>query len=141
MSITLTINGVSYPYPNSAADTNWAAMQVAAMQALAAACTPPTWVDLTPAGTWAGTMECYKDALGVVRLRVANAELGGAPTITTLPVGYRPPAVARFTGVIQADSALAIVEVDTSGAVYLSPFDGSSPANGTYFEITFSTVT
>lgn len=36
MSVTLTINGTAYTYPSGASDTNWAAEQVAAMQALTA---------------------------------------------------------------------------------------------------------
>ena len=35
MSISITVDGVSYPVPSSAADTNWAADQVALEQALA----------------------------------------------------------------------------------------------------------
>lgn len=60
MSITLTIAGVAYSYPSGAADTNWAAQQVAAMQALVAVANAAPRVletNVTPAGSGADTTE------------------------------------------------------------------------------------
>lgn len=60
MSITLTINGVAYTYPSGASDTNWAAEQVAAMQALTAVANASVQVletNVTPVGTGADTTE------------------------------------------------------------------------------------
>jgi len=58
----------------------------------------PAWTAFpfaSPGGTgaWSGTVEYYKDSVGIVRIR-GNAVLAGAPAsvmnICSMPVGYRP---------------------------------------------------
>ena len=62
MSVNITIAGASLPEPSNAADTNWAAMQLAVIQALAAQVAAGPAVqrlssNVTPVGTGADTTE------------------------------------------------------------------------------------
>lgn len=142
--INITINGTPYPVPSSAADTNWAAPQVAFEQALAAAVTtnstnisentsaiaalqggtgPLTWssAGLTYQTGWSGTLQYAKDAAGRVWWRGTASYSGGNPTIVAvflaLPAGSLPPVDAYFLCAAQSSATLVRVEIASTGFV------------------------
>lgn len=62
MSIDITVAGVAYPVPSGASDVDWAAQQVALLQAMAAAvgsgpAVQRLFANITPVGTGADTTE------------------------------------------------------------------------------------
>lgn len=100
MSVDITIAGVAYPSPSSAADTDWAAQQVALLQALAAACSPATnWTAVTLSGNWTNddapagiTTGFYVDRSRVfLRGSPKNgSNFNSATALTTFAVAARP---------------------------------------------------
>lgn len=142
--IDLDILDVDYPYPSSAAETNWAAQQVAAMQALAAGVNatvePLTWAALTPAAPWDNkadeqATESALSANGIVYVRAA-LELGASGTAAfTLPAGQRPP-VGLIVPVI-ASGGMGTATIGVDGQVFLTDFGGDVSA-GCYLNFCFS---
>lgn len=130
MSITLTIDGETYTYPSNAADTNWAAQQVAAMQALAAAHGSSVRVlatNVTPAGTGADTTEdnlmTYPLPAGTLSangqcIRVTAMGIGvSTADATTLRCYFGSTAiVTKVLEASQINSWRAVFEVTRTGA-------------------------
>ena len=151
MSVNITIDGVVYPYPSGAADTNWAANQVAVMQAIAASLlgvVEPVWVAPSLINSWSNRVGqapagYYKNPVtGDVRTRFA-LEAGSNGTVAfVLPAGSRPPYETHLTGFIESTpDGVLDVKIATNGEVTLSSLTaGVTPDAGTYFEGTFSTV-
>lgn len=129
MSTTVTVRGVAYTVPTSG-DVDWAAQPQALYVALAAAVPDAVenWSAVGSVGKpafenlWAnyatGTnaVAFYIDPLGVVHL--TGAAKDGSGTIFTLPVGYRPPGILRFT--TPTSGGQALIKVDSTGAVVMS---------------------
>lgn len=86
-----------------------------------------TWTDV--AGARFGV---YKDAVGVVHVRgkVAN---GGAVTIATLPVGYRPSSNLDFT--MRTGTVLSGVGVSTAGVLTVTANFASIGATGINLDV------
>lgn len=151
--ISITVNGTAYSVPSSAADTNWAANQVAFEQALASyvntigtLVAPPTWIAVEDAdllNSWVNGAEkfaYYKDATGRVYLRF-SALSGGAPASSPyqLPSGYRPPHETHFT--CPCDSGCYTLLVLSNGQVFIGAgIGGGTPGSGSYCSIDFSTT-
>lgn len=130
MSVNLTIGTTVYPYPSGAADTNWAAEQVAAMQALAAIATQAPRVletNITPVGTGADTTEdnlmtyvlpaatLSADGMGV---RVTAMGVGvSTADVTTLRVYFGSANVgAKILTASQINTWRVVFEVFRTGA-------------------------
>lgn len=153
--ISITVNGVPYDVPSSAADTNWAADQVAFEQALAAAVnlaltdvtalTPTAFANLTLINSWADagpTPQSRKEQGDVVRLRGATDTGTSGTVATVLPVGKRPAGTQRFACMVLDGSGLASVVIDNSGNVTISNLTaGADCSQGVSLDgITFSTT-
>ena len=155
MSITLTIDGSAYPYPSNASDDNWAAQQVAAMQALAAgvteSLTSPVWTAVSVfTNSWAnsgGSDQAAGHTLlanGLVGVRGALTAGGGGPGASafTLPSGRRPLTRFRIIQPAGASGTLAAaVLVDTDGTVVINAGVGSLATDiraGTFLNFWFS---
>ncbi len=130
MSVNITIAGVVYPVPSSAADTNWAADQVAFEQALAAALAPPTWTALSLQNSWANmsgkqAAQATKDATGRVWLRGwVNTGASGS-VVTTLVAGRRPPKQVAIP-IVSIDALTAgVAIIGTDGTVTVTAADAS----------------
>jgi hypothetical protein len=122
MTVSITVAGTSFPVPSNAANTNWAAQVVSFWQALAAAIAPPTWVTITPATNWSGSLQCWKDSKGWVWMRGNPLWDGGGnasgETIGALPSGYRP-STDRLMVVGSTDGAAPsqLVKLHTGGTI------------------------
>lgn len=150
MSITLVIDGTGYPYPSDASDTNWAAQQVAAMQALAAgvteSLTAESFTAITLVNGWSNSGGVVAGSSlspqGRVWLR-GQIEGGVADTTCgTLPVGRRPAYDMSFLGVMNSNG-LCKVRVSTLGVILVSVLMAGSgdPTDGVDLSgISFSTV-
>jgi hypothetical protein len=150
--IDITVNGVDYEVPSSAADTNWAANQVAFEQALAeavndaleAAADAPTWIAPTLINSWVnyagGTVAAgyYKDAQGTVHLRGAIKSGLDPNNCMQLPAGYRPTASETF--LVSCDGGLANISIATSGNVGVETVTGDATVICWLSGINFSTV-
>lgn len=148
--ITITVDGVSYEVPSSAADTNWAAKQVAFEQALAtflnSVGAAPTWVAPTLLNSWAnfnaGTdqvAQYTKDARGFVEIR--GSIKSGAPSSIAfqLPAGYRPPNKLTFN--CASSGGIVQCTIDTSGNFTVGLELGTGdPTTKTAITIRFSTT-
>lgn len=131
MSIDITVAGVAYPVPSGASDTDWAAQQVALLQALAAASlTPPTVLAPSLINSWANlgggsqTAGYWKDAAGNVHLRGIISGGASLSICLQLPAGYRPSKSEAFP--ISANGGTALASIDTSGHVTLVDVGGSA---------------
>jgi hypothetical protein len=103
VAVSITVDGVAYDVPSSAADTNWAAEQVAFEQALATAVNEaltavaaPSWTaivtgDLTNGWTVGAVGRRSISPAGFVTLQLSI--IGGSTSAVayTLPSGWRPP--------------------------------------------------
>jgi hypothetical protein len=96
--IDIDVWGVDYQVPSSAADTNWAAKQVAFEQAVATALNElietPVWTPLTLVNGWvangAVAPAYYVDRFGFVHFRGAMSGGASGTVCATLPVAARP---------------------------------------------------
>lgn len=153
MSVTITINGTDYSVPSSAADTNWAANQVAWEQAVSTyvnsigtAVALPTWHAPSLINSWtnfgAGTAPAAysKDATGRVWLRGAISGGANGSVAFVLPAGFRPPYTQ--TSLIPVLSGVATASVDTSGNVTIQNLTSGSDCNTLTLldQASFSTV-
>ena len=131
MSVNISVNGVSYPVPSSAADTDWAAEQVAFLQALAAqSLKSPTVLAPSLINAWANlgsssqTAGYWKDAAGTVYLRGTITGGASLSACLVLPSGYRPSKDEAFP--VAANGGTALASVTTNGNVTLVDVGGSS---------------
>jgi hypothetical protein len=163
--IDISIGGVDYPVPSSAADTNWAAKQVAFEQALAtasdnnatnilelenevAALDNVTWVALpllsgwSNLGTPAAPAASYLDSFRVAHVRLGVVGGGGTASnpICTLPVGQRPPYDVRVLVNCLDGSGDAEFVIQPTGNIYINPLVGDYSAGGVSMECSFSVV-
>lgn len=100
----------------------------------------PTWIAPTFVNSWEneeGRVPAgyYKDALGIVhvRMNVTGPGPGGtAPTVFTLPVGYRPGGGQRQFAALDDSGLVQVASVNTNGAV------SASTANASAFRAEFS---
>jgi hypothetical protein len=137
MSISITIAGVTYSVPSSAADTNWAADQVVFEQALASyLLTPPTWLAPSLTNSWVnaagGTTAAgyYKDTSGRVWLRGVIKTGASLSSAFTLPSGYRPTAGSENFSAVTA-TGLGVVIIATSGTVTIADLVNSGCSTST----------
>lgn len=101
------------------------------------------WVTPTLAAGWSaydtlgatgyGTLQYFKDSLGIVHLKGLIKNTSGSTkaspsTITTLPAGYRPANLMRFT--TNMNDAISAVDVGNDGLIQNSGANGSVPSNG-----------
>lgn len=128
--IDIDIFGTDYPVPSGAADTNWAAQQIAFEQALASAVNRAPRVlslNVTPVGTGADTTEdnlmtyaLPADTLSVNRMGVRVTAMGtGVNTAdaTTVRAYFGSTAVAsKVLTASQANSWKVVFEVFRTGA-------------------------
>lgn len=145
--ISITIDGVSYPVPSNAADTNWAASQIAWEQAVAAALGPPTWIPISPENAWLddGNMSSagayYKDSAGTVHFRfsIQSGVLG--TRAFTLPSGYRPAYNMSWSCPNPGAPGIAIATITASNG-FVTIVDGinADPSSTICLECAFSTV-
>ncbi len=148
MSVSITINGVAYDVPSSAADTNWAADQVAFEQAIAAALAPQTWTAATLINSWAnlsgaGTAGHAIDSTGRVWLRGA-VDSGTSETVAfVLPAGRRPLVTQYLMGQCPGTGASGAITITSNGNVTLSNMAGGDVTNDglSLAGLSFSTVT
>ena len=121
MSVDITVAGVAYPVPSSAADTDWAADQIAWEQAVSAATVPFTYSALSLASGWAGTFQAAKDSTGRIWLRGTFGKDGAeGETITTLPSGRRPPTTVYVPAVALNGgglSSVVMLQINTNGTI------------------------
>lgn len=76
---------------------------------------------------------------GKVRLR-GLVKSGTAPTVFTLPVGYRPPNAVGFPSAQSAGLNVAgYVEINSDGSVLIGPTGASSQAGATLDQVEFDT--
>lgn len=156
MSLDVDILGTDYPVPASAADTNWAAIQLAAFQALAAGLNDTaeavddlqdvTWVPLSLINSWHNVgggfapAAYYVDELGQTHLRFA-VDTGTNDTVAfVLPLAARPPYPCVFLGSGPAPDDLISISIATNGNVTLRGVGAADAGDGTIFEHIFSTV-
>lgn len=137
MSVPITINGVVYQAPSSAADTNWAALQLVLEQALAtavnAAVAAPTWLNFASfSNGWRATPATgagyAKDVAGWVTFRGQMDEGTPGATVLTLPAGYRPAFDVGFP-LLNVDGTTSWVTITAAGVLTLS---GASSTDGVY---------
>ena len=161
MTVTIEVDGTDYDVPSSAADTNWAAQQVAFEQAIVAylddvaddletltARFTPSFTSLSSllVNSWVqvgGTEQVagyWKDPSGFVHLRGQISDGASGTTAFTLPTGYRPSKTVRF--VVNAGTAPAYVSITSAGVV--APINvGTSDVNAwvSFDQVSFSTAT
>lgn len=127
MSINLTVAGVSYSVPSSAADTSWAAAQVAWEQAVSLAASNGTWTNLVPQNAWVNGAEVAQyrvNSQGDVDLR-GLIESGVSGTVALiLPSAAWPKHTLAFNTANSGGTAR--VTVSTSGNVTITDLTGSS---------------
>lgn len=165
--INITVNGIAYSVPSSAADTNWAANQIAFEQALATTINSTitsvsdlttllettTWTAVSAfTNSWANLggadqpAQHTKTPAGIVMVRAAISSGGGGPGASafTLPVGRRPLTRQRFICPAGTSGEFcAAVLVNTDGTVVISPGVGTAAGdirNGTFLQLAFSTT-
>lgn len=146
--IDITVVGVDYEVPSSAADVNWAAAQIDFEQALAAAVntlSSVTWADLAYAGTWdtivsEQSLQVSKTPAGRVTIR-GGVSAGAAPLLTTLDSDYWPTEPVRFIVPCGASvDEMCVVTVNSNGQVNLTPAAGTVAGDvyaGTYINVSF----
>jgi hypothetical protein len=146
VTIAITVNGAAYPVPSSAADTNWAAQQIAFEQALAAALAAPTWIPIAGENSWVsdGSMPSagayYKDSAGTVRFRFSIQAGVLATRAFTLPSGYRP-AYDMSWPCANPGFGLAIAQIAaSSGFVTIVEGVNADPSSTICLTCSFSTV-
>lgn len=149
--INITVDGVVYPVPSSAADLDWAAKQFAFEQALAVAVNEalatPTWLVLARLNGWvniaaAAPLGYYVDPFSMVHLRFA-LDTGVNNTVAfQLPAAARPPYPMFLTAKGGGDPAneVRVFINSVTGDVTLTGASGYDAGSGTYFEGTFSKV-
>jgi hypothetical protein len=130
MSINITVNGTAYTVPSSAVDTNWAAQQVAFLQALASmANTSPRVIysSVTPVGTGADTTEdtlmtytmpantLSANKMGI-RVTAWGSGLSTADTTTVRCYFGSNVIVSKVLTASQANTWRAVFEVARTGA-------------------------
>ena len=146
--IEITVDGVAYEVPSSAADTNWAAKQVAFEQALATAVNEavaaPTWTTLTLINSWALVSVApayWVDPNGRLWFRggMATGASGSAPW-NPLPVGARPPHTVVLPLVVSG--GFGLIQVTATGVTTVSNYTaGSDVSVSTILEsVNFSTA-
>jgi hypothetical protein len=147
MTIAITVGGASYLVPSSAADTNWAAQQIAFEQALAAAIGEPTWIAIAGENSWVsdGTMpsagEYYKDSAGTVHFRFSIQSGVLSTRAFTLPSGYRPPYNMSWVCANPGVPGLAIATITASnGFVTIINGAAANPSSTICLTCSFSTV-
>lgn len=144
MTINITIAGTAYPVPSSAADTNWAADQVAFEQAVAAALAPPTWLAPSFTNSWVNsgtgtqTAGYWKDANGTVHLRGTIKSGTNGTSAFTLPAGYRPLLSEYF--LILMSGGVGEVVVAADGTVTVINLTGTGATLSSLAALSFSTV-
>jgi hypothetical protein len=132
--------------PSSAADTNWAAQQVAFEQALASyLLTPPTWLAPSLVNSWAnygsGNQNAgyYKDTAGTVHLRGLIKSGASLSTAFTLPSGYRPLATETLIGAT-ATGIAGIVIASTGVVTVVDLINSTCTTSTSLANLSFSTV-
>lgn len=148
MAISLTVNGTSYPVPSSAADTNWAADQIAWEQAVTSALAGPTWTAPSLTNSWVNFNSStdqiagyYKASNGRVWLRGTIKTGASGTSAFTLPSGYRP--TKRETFPISAGDgvfSLGVAQINTDGTVVLTSVLGDVQTMASLAGISFSTT-
>lgn len=144
--ISITIDGVAYPVPSNAADTNWAASQVAFEQAIAAALGPPTWIPIVSENSWVsdGNMPSagayYRDSSSTVHFRFSIQSGLLVTRAFTLPSGYRPAYNISFA-CANPGFGIAIAQITASNG-FVTILDGATadPSSTICLECAFSTV-
>lgn len=135
--ISITVDGEAYEVPSNAADTNWAAKQLAFEQAVAEAVNTaldggnaPTWTTATLINSWVAVpfvrapQHTVNDA-GLVTLRGMGATGASGSVMTVLPSDRRPAAVEVFA--TYADGGLAHININPNGNVTVT--DGNSDSD------------
>lgn len=92
------------------------------------------------AGTWSGTVKCWKDSIsGLVHMGGHASGASGSPTDTpiTLTVGFRPATLRRFAVAKNVGSTVTAgaLTIDTDGSVRIET--GVAVGTGYYFELCF----
>lgn len=161
MTIEIDVLDTDYEVPSDASDTNWAALQIAFQQALAAGvngnatdieeltaaiAAGPTWVAITPTNSWAnlgGDEYDLAQALLGGRIYVRGSIDGGTggASCGTLPVGRRP--LASFTTLVPLLGSADACKLTVSTNGFITPGDvvtanGGTVTNGVSFEFSFS---
>jgi hypothetical protein len=97
----------------------------------------PTWIAVTYVNSWVdeggvyGGSAYWKDALGIVHLRVAIKNGTPNSLVFTLPAGYRPAQAQTVIGVNSTGIALCTAWLATNGQFTM--FTGNTTLNTFYF--------
>lgn len=143
MTINITVAGVSLPVPSSAADTNWAAQQVAFEQAVALTASNGTWTNLTPAGSWvnAGQPLQYRvNSQGDVDVRGLLSTGASGTAIGTLPAGAFNTHHSTNQNVANSGGTARLSISASTGVMTITDLTGSSTTFVDLTGVRFSTL-
>lgn len=133
MSLPITVAGVAYTVPSSAADTQWAAQQVQFEQALALAASNGTWTAITPLNSWANSgqpLQSRMNSQGDVDVRGLLNSGSSGTVFGTLPAGQKPQHSLSFNVGNSGGTARLTISAST-GNMTITDLTGSS---NTFFD-------